>query len=129
PDTLTSLAGRLARLDQALDEPAKQEVTKLTGGKSLSQLSRELLDSVDPDVLAATAKEGKPDYYEPSEKEIREIREIRGQQAAAPLATNPQLRQRLIALQRAAEQTIDTLSQDRLVSAGATPQSSQDAAK
>ena len=129
PDTLASLAGRLARLERALDDSQKQEVTKLTGGKSLGHLSRSLLDAFDPDQVEAQAKQGKGEYYEPSEKEIREIREIRGQQAAAPIATNPDLRKTLAKLQRATEQTIDTVSKDKVLFAGAATQSAQEADK
>src|SRR5204862_299125 len=40
-------------------------------------------------------------------------------QAVAPIATNPDLRNKILAIQRAADQTIDTVSQDKLLFAGA----------
>lgn len=127
PDTLTSLAGRLARLERALDDDAKKEIQQLTGGQSTSQLARGLLDALDPDAIAAQAREGKGAYYEPAEKEMRAIAEQRADTAAAPIATNPALRKKLADLQRAADQIIDTLSQDKLISAG--PQSTPEAVK
>ncbi len=47
-DTLTTLASRLARLEQALDANEKAQITAATGGKTLSDMARALLQSVDP---------------------------------------------------------------------------------
>ena len=110
PDTVTSLAGRLARLDRELDESGKQELTKLSGGKTLKELSRDLLDAMDPDLTPAD--------HSPSMVN----------QAIAPIATKPDFRNRLIELQRAAEQTIDTVTQDKVLEAGYS-QSALEAAK
>jgi type I restriction enzyme, R subunit len=41
------------------------------------------------------------------------------QKSVAPIATNPDLRNKILAIQRAADQTIDTVSQDKLLFAGA----------
>lgn len=48
-DTLTSLAGRLARFDRELDEASHKEIEKQSGGKKLKEVINELLDAVDPD--------------------------------------------------------------------------------
>src|SRR5207245_9560536 len=40
-------------------------------------------------------------------------------EAASVIATNPDLRNKILAIQRAADQTIDTVSQDKLLFAGA----------
>lgn len=135
PDTLTTLAARLARLERALDESGKQEVAKLTGGKSLGEISRGLLDAVDPDKIAATAagRDGAPppsvSYVEPSPAEIKAAVEKLVNDSAAPIATNPELRKKLADLQRAAEQTIDTVSKDTVIFAGADGKSTLDADK
>ncbi|MCH8844849.1 MAG: hypothetical protein IID61_17970 [SAR324 cluster bacterium] len=47
-DTLTTMAGRLARLDQALDDVGKGQVEK-QADHTLKQLANNLLDAVDPD--------------------------------------------------------------------------------
>src|SRR5205814_8907414 len=59
-DTLTTLAARLARMEQALGESEKQQITATTGGKTLSDMSRALLQAIDPDVIAekATGRKG-----------------------------------------------------------------------
>jgi type I restriction enzyme R subunit len=44
PDVLSSLAGRLIRLEKRLDPELQVEVKKLAGGKNLSQIAQDLLD-------------------------------------------------------------------------------------
>src|SRR6185436_14238284 len=59
-DTLTTLAGRLARLDREITRDEAKKLAALAGGKSLSDLSGTLLRAVDPDAIAerATGKTG-----------------------------------------------------------------------
>ena len=58
-DTLTTLAARLARMDQALSDSEKQGIAAVTGGKTLAEMSRALLQAIDPDVIAEKAT-GRP---------------------------------------------------------------------
>ena len=58
-DTLTTLAARLARMEQALGMRKSKRITAVTGGKTLSEMARALLQSVDPDAIAEKAT-GKP---------------------------------------------------------------------
>ena len=62
PETLTSLAGRLIRLEKQLEPDVRADVEKLAGGQSLSQLAKNLLEAVDPDKskrkLVATHRRG-----------------------------------------------------------------------
>jgi type I restriction enzyme, R subunit len=53
PDTLQSLASRLARLDKQLTPAEQAQVQVLTGGPDLRQLVRGLFDATDPDALEA----------------------------------------------------------------------------
>ena len=55
-DTLTTLAGRLARLERELDEPGKQEIQNLASGLSLGEMSGRLLRSLDPDNVEAASR-------------------------------------------------------------------------
>ena len=48
-DALTSLAGRLSRLDRELTDGDKKVVTDVTGGKPLRYMINGLLDAVDAD--------------------------------------------------------------------------------
>jgi hypothetical protein len=127
PDALSSLAGRLIRLEKRLDPELQAEVEKLAGGKKLSQIAQNLLDAIDPDYIEAKAKEGKSETYEPSEEELRNLRGSIANFAVAPIATDPGLRQKLIELQSAAEQTIDIISKDKLIFAGADARTAESA--
>jgi type I restriction enzyme R subunit len=58
-DTLTTLAERLARLDRELDSAQRQQITEITGGKTIAQMSATLLRAIDPNAIAERAT-GKP---------------------------------------------------------------------
>ena len=48
-DTLMSLAGRLARLEKKLNDDEHSELKNVAGGKSIQQITRDLLEAVNPD--------------------------------------------------------------------------------
>lgn len=96
-DSLTSLAGRLARLDRELKPEQRQQIAQLTGGLSVSQLSNQLLDAVDPDKAAD--------------------REALTQKACAPF-DNPDLRHTLATLKTQNEQTVDKVTLDTVIEQG-----------
>ena len=116
PDTLSSLASRLARLDRRLSPQDRQEVESLAGGAKLKSLVSDLLNATDPDQALKAAQEATGQDDPPEEaiaKAEKELMEV----AAQPFAANPELRQRLIEIHRAYEQTIDTVSQDTVIRA------------
>src|SRR5437764_10699541 len=53
PKLFSSLAGRLIRLEKRIEPDVRAEVEKLSGGKTLSNIARALLDAIDPDNLEA----------------------------------------------------------------------------
>ncbi len=55
-DTLTTLASRLARMEQSLDTEGKSRIAAATGGKTLSEMASKLLQSVDPDIVEAASR-------------------------------------------------------------------------
>ena len=116
PDTLSSLASRLARLDRRLSPQDRMGVEDVAGGASLKELVSELLNATDPDAALRAAQQatGKDD---PPEEAIAKAEKELLEAAAKPFASNPELRQRLIEIHRAYEQTIDTVSQDSLIRA------------
>ena len=124
-----SLAGRLIRLERRFDAEMAAEVVQIAKGQTLSQISKGMLSAIDPDEIQAQAKQGKAEYHEPTEKEVREVRETRIKQALAPLATNPDLRNLLKKIQKAADQTIDIISRDTLIYAGPAQKSTQTSAQ
>ena len=116
PETLSSLASRLARLDRRLSPQDRQSVEDVAGGSTLKNLVSDLLNATDPDATLDAAREvtGQDD---PPEEAIAKAEKKLLEAAAKPFATNPELRQRLIEIHRAYEQTIDTVSQDSLIRA------------
>ena len=115
-DTLTSLAGRLARLDREADEDDKQEISDAAGGKSLKVLVNELLDATDPDKQEEKAKELFK-TGEPTADQLKQAADELTRFACAPF-DNPNLRNTLIAIKQKNEQIIDTVSKDSVITTG-----------
>ena len=117
-DTLTTLAGRLARLETEIDDGARKEIRQVTGGATLPEMVNGLLDAVDPDKQAAKARE-MFQVEEPSPEQIQEAAEKLAKLACAPFE-NPQIRNRIIEIKQRNEQVIDTVSKDTVISTGFT---------
>ena len=88
----------------------------LTGGATLKELVSDLLNATDPDAAEEAAREATGQDDPPEEAVAKAEKELLGA-AAKPFAANPELRQRLIDIHQAYEQTIDAVSQDTLVRA------------
>lgn len=115
-DSLTSLAGRLARLEREIDEKDRKEIEDTSGGKSLKEVINNLLDSVDPDKKVEKAK----DIFNtetPTEEQVRKASEELAKQACIPF-DNSSFRNTLIAIKQKNEQIIDTVSTDTVIFAG-----------
>jgi len=117
-DTLTTLAGRLARLDREITASQRQQVSNLAGKKTLAQLPRALLDACDPEMIAEKAK-GKPGAS-PDETPPEKLEATRQGLVAAACAPFdlPALREALAKAKQEAEQTIDTVTADTVISQG-----------
>ncbi len=116
-DVITSLAGRLARLERQLDRKEEAEVKMLLGGQSLQTVVHTLVSALDPDRAEDNAK-ASFNTSEPSQKQIEEAKKRLLDAAVQPIAANPGFRNRLVELQKAKEQTIDIVSKDQVISAG-----------
>ena len=115
-DTLTSLAGRLARLDRALDENDKKEIKEAAGGKPLTRIINDLLDAVDPDRKVEKARELFVTQT-PTEEQIRDAAEVLVNDACTSF-DDPGLRNTIINVKKRNEQVIDDVSQDTVIFAG-----------
>ena len=117
PDTLSSLASRLARLDRQLTPRDRQTIEAAAGGASLHDLVSDLVAATDPDAAVEAARQatGEP---EPSPEAVDRAERQLLEEAARPFAGNPELRQTLVDVRRSYEQTIDTVSADSLIDAG-----------
>jgi type I restriction enzyme R subunit len=116
-DTLTTLAGRLARLNREITGEQRKQVEEM-GGKPLAQLSLSLLRAIDPDVIAetATGKPGaSPDEVAPvlMEKTRQELIA----EACKPF-DRPTLRDFLAQAKQEAEQIIDVTTIDTITHQG-----------
>lgn len=126
-----SLAGRLIRLERRFAAEVQAEITLAAKGQTLSQIAKGMLEAIDPDKIAAHAvgRDGSPQpsesYTEPTAKELKAAAEHLIKQALAPLATNPDLRNLLKKIQKAADQTIDIISRDELLYAGPAEKTKQ----
>jgi type I restriction enzyme R subunit len=118
-DILSSLAGRLARLDRQLGKPEKQVLAQTAGGMSLQSIVAGLVEALEPDrhIEDARAAAGLSEGVAPSPEQIAQAAQALVQKAVAPLATNPALRDQLVATKQRFEQTIDTVSKDIVLEA------------
>ena len=115
-DSLTSLAGRLSRLDRELTDLDKKSVQTLAQGKPLTQMVNTLLDALDPDRQQEKAQE----VYQtttPTEEQVKKATELLVKEACAPFE-NPAVRNTLIDLRKKNEQIIDVVSKDVVLRAG-----------
>lgn len=119
-DLVSSLADRLARMNQRLGKPEKERLAKMAGGKSLNEIVAGLVEGLDPDrhVEAARVANGLAAGEEPTTAQVVKAADEAIRAAVAPLATNPELRNELSFIKRSFEQTIDTVSTDSVLSAG-----------
>jgi type I restriction enzyme R subunit len=111
-DVLSSIAGRLARLDKRITPEEKAEVQKITGGKSIKDIAGDIVQALNPDnyVEHADTTVGAGFKPAPTSEKMKT-------DAVKPLH-NPALRNRLIELHKTTEQTIDTVSKDEVTEAG-----------
>jgi type I restriction enzyme R subunit len=127
-DTLTTLAGRLARLDREVSREGAKTLSGLAGGKTLAELSKNLLNAVDPDAIHAEAvgrvrPPGAPSdahFPEPTSEQLAAAQKDLITAACAPFDL-PALRDALAKAKQDAEQTIDTVTIDKVISQGFDP--------
>jgi type I restriction enzyme R subunit len=103
-DTVSTLAGRLARLDRELDDKDRERISAAAGGKRLTDIVNGLLDAIDPDRIEAEATAA-AQGQEPTEEQRNIARDkLVGQ--AANIFTGP-LIDLIDGIRREKEQTID----------------------
>jgi type I restriction enzyme, R subunit len=116
-DILSSVASRLARLDNQLSKEDRAVLAEVNGGKPLADVTRAIVQALDPDVQVEAARR-ETGTAEPSEQQVAQVAAKLLMEAAKPLAANPVLRQKILEVKKAYEQTIDTISKDELLFAG-----------
>ena len=101
-EVLSSIAARLARLDKDASDADRAKVVELSGGRTLRDLARGIVDA-----LAIDATQDMP----PAEADQR-LRD-----ATKPFAL-PALREQLLKMKQKADLVIDTVTHDTLIHAG-----------
>jgi type I restriction enzyme R subunit len=101
-EVLSSIAARLARLDKDASDADRAKVVELSGGKTLRDLARGIVEALNID-----ATQDMP----PAEADQR-LRD-----ATKPFAA-PALREQLLKMKQKADLVIDTVTQDSLLHAG-----------
>jgi type I restriction enzyme R subunit len=104
-DETATLASRLAGLEAQITPDERAELDQVAGG-SLRTVVRQLVDAVDADVQAK-AVEGADEPEAARQQLIVD--------AVRPLASNPDLRSRILELRRAHDRVIDEVSADSLL--------------
>ena len=112
-DTLSTLAGRISRLEANLEKSDIQKVQELTQGKTLSKIANEIMDTIDYDLI-----ENK------TEKEIDQLRD----EAVKPF-NQPVLRQLLLDLSIKSKLVIDVYSTDEVITSEFSLKKAQDTIK
>lgn len=109
-DTLSSLAGRLVKLDRKLSDVDRARIRAMSDALDLSDLATGILQAIEPDEALSV---------EASAAQV--------EQAILPLAANPELRALLTEIHERNEQVIDRVSVDALIEAGFAPEDSEKA--
>ena len=114
--TVSSVAGRLARLGRLLTVPQRQEIETAAEGKTLHALVHDLLRSLDPDEHEKQARLLFKTET-PTSEQVNQAAKQLSNEACAPF-DRYELRNTIIAVKKRNEQTIDTVSKDELLDAG-----------
>lgn len=118
-DTLSSLASRLVRMESQLDPSQRAQIAQASGGSSLRDLTRQLLDAIDPDTIEQLSQSENITTKEAEERLARA--------ALLPFASQPELRTLLTDIRRLQRQIIDTVSVDEVREAGYNQEASDKA--
>ncbi|HEY4621749.1 MAG TPA: DEAD/DEAH box helicase family protein, partial [Gaiellaceae bacterium] len=129
PDAISAIASRLARLDRRLTDTQRTQLAVLGGGKTIKEIAGGIVAALDPDrqleaaralgatTLATDVPVG-AGPVPPSPDDIAAASKQLLDEAVAPLAHSPELRERIVEARRSLEQAIDETSADTVLEAG-----------
>ncbi|MEW4527903.1 DEAD/DEAH box helicase family protein [Maioricimonas sp. JC845] len=117
-DVTSALGSRLARLEQQIEPKHDEEIAGQAEGRSLAQLTADLLQSINGDHVASHASEKFqiPPGQEATDEQL-EAAEQETMAAALKPFHNPKLRETILAIRSLLEQIIDEVTQDELLRA------------
>ena len=117
PDAISAIASRLARLDRRLTDTQRTQLAVLAGGKTITEIAGGIVRALDPDehlMGARVASPGAP----PTPDDIAAAARSLLDEAVAPLAHNPELREAIVVARRSLEIALDETSADTVLEAG-----------
>ena len=119
PDALTTLAGRLARLQRDFSPAQLSELKDLARGKSFPDLARDLLCACDADaqIEAAKVQFDIETSEQPTKQQISQAAEALARDAVTPFL-KPDFRRRILEIRQQNEQTIDRHTIDNVLYSG-----------
>ena len=109
-DVITSIAGRLARMEHRISAEDDARIRVASGGLGLKDLAHQLVQSLDPDATAPSPSRGEGWGEGDQNQQARVV-------ASKPLC-DPALRQLILDIKAKNELTIDHVSQDQVIEAG-----------
>lgn len=119
-ELFTSLANRLTRLDKQIDEKQRKKFTEKSGGKTISQVVKALLNAYNPDVVEELKLTIENKMRGDSPDVIKS--EIRNQHSAildeAAKVFTGELNEYIENVRKALEQKIDSVNPDEVIYAG-----------
>ena len=114
-DDVSTLGSRLARLNKDLDnQPQDRQELERIAGQSLHSIARQLIDAVSVDAQEDAKLSG-------GEVAVRALLD----QALQPLASNAELRKRILEIRRAVDILYDTYNADHLIEAAPVPSAAE----
>jgi len=113
-DVLSTLAGRLDRMDRQLTPPQQAQVEQVSGGTPLAAIVAGLIDCIDPDKEDERARKlfDLPGTAKPTEAQVQAAQAELRNEGAAPIASNPVLRETLKDIRKNLDQVLDDWSLD-----------------
>jgi len=114
-DALSSLAGRLAALDQKLSDDDRHRITDATGGKSPRDLANALLDAIDTDKQIDAIRQAFGPAATPEQE--KEVIDRLVDEACAPFDAAP-VRNLLKDIKKQSDIVIDETTTDEVLHAG-----------
>lgn len=123
-DVLSSLAGRLARMEHRISAEDDRQIRALSGGLGVKQLSHRIIAALDPDRHIEQAKVdlgiAPGDDQAIPEPALAAARHKIIQEAIQPFY-DPKLRETIATIKKKNEVVIDIISADELIDAGFSP--------
>ncbi|KGK00167.1 type I restriction endonuclease subunit R [Thalassotalea sp. ND16A] len=117
-DTVSSLAGRLARLDKQLDKDDKRRIEKVSGGIGLTQIVSDLFEAIDADKVEEQALliSEQPIGTDPGDDNSKKGQQELVSQAAKVI--NGELIETIVNIRKEKDQKIDHENLDEVTSQG-----------